>query len=49
MKLSFHRNLAYDTVKKCCMEAMWGQQDDKSSSYSIADGSGEEEEIELIL
>ena len=52
MKLSFHRNLAYDTVKKRCMEAMWGQQDDKSSSCFIADGSGvsiEKEEIELIF
>ena len=51
VKLSFHRNLPYNAVKKRCIEAMWMEQDDESSSYIIADGSGvsiEKEELELI-
>ena len=51
VKLSFHRNLPYNAVKKRCIEAMWMEQDDESSSYYIADGSGvsiEKEELELI-
>ena len=51
VKLSFHQNLPYSAVKKRCIEAMWMEQDDESSSYYIADGSGvsiEKEELELI-
>ena len=47
-KLSFHRDSAYNTVKKICQEATWPEEEDGVDFY-IADGSGvsiEKEKLE---
>ena len=49
-KLSFHRDSAYNTVKKICQEATWPEEEDGVDFY-IADGSGvsiEKEKLEVL-
>ena len=49
-KLSFHKNLSYQAVKKICQEATWPDEEE-GTTYYLADGSGvsiEQDNFELV-